>query len=145
MSRFTDKNNIDLMASRMYGRQSNPADRRYMYHLWEDVVLTDLVPYQLGNAFSVNNCVAISIQPSILVNPCIVSVRDGSIFTPSYPIAVGAPKGFEVTNGEVLAFESDGDPEDGYIYLNPKNYWIQSLISGALTGCAVHICYGVLP
>lgn len=145
MSNYTRKNNIDLFTDRIRGSVHQAPNRRFMYHLWEDIPLNDLTPYQLGNAFVVSNCISISIQPSILVNPCIIAVRDANLGALTYAAAVGAPRGFEVTNGELLAFESDEDPEGDYIYLNAKDYWIMSLISDALTGCTVHISYGVLP
>ena len=146
MSQFTQKNNIDLFAARQHGAVYQAPNRRFTYHLWEDVTLADLTPYQLGAAFSVNNCISISIQVSILVNPAIVAVRNSALGAQTYAAAVAAPQGFEITNGEVLSFESDEDPETGgYIYLQAKDYWIMSLISDALTGCAVHISYGVLP
>jgi len=145
MSRYQQKNNIDLFTDRIRDGGVQAPQRRFAYHLWEDVTLTDLVPYNLGNEFSVNNCISISIQVSILVNACIVAVRDASMGAPNYAAAAALPKGMEITNGEILSFEGDEDPEGDYIYLSPKDYWIQSITSDALTGGAVHICYGVLP
>lgn len=142
--------NADLIAQRFpttdrHGELSKNKRRRYGNALWEDINVADLTPYQLGASFAVTNCISILVQVSFLVNPMILNVRDGAVGPNSYALALTAPKGIEITNGEAILFESDQDPVTGnYYYLEPKNFWIMSLLSAGLAGGRVHIVYGVL-
>lgn len=119
--------------------------------IWQDITLTNFIPFQLGQQ-NIYRCTVIILQCSVITNPfgpgvpTVVAVRDGSV-GPNVPS--GFFKGIELLPGQAAVFsvdESDLTADGKQVYLEPKNFWIELVTAAAIANPiqVVHVAYGIL-